>query len=266
VNVGTGFGRPRHHHRVTESTNQGARGLALAGAPSGAVVTASEQTAGRGRRGRTWNAPAGKALLFSAILRPLGLEHALLPLSVPLAVCAAVESLAPVECQVKWPNDVWICEREALQGEGEAGNIDVGPDAKPHLLGRKVAGVLIEAQPPDWAVIGIGLNVAIEPEEFPADLRQPAVSVGNEVGVEEALATVCEQLDAWVEAEAVRVLAEFRRRDALLGREVSWEGAGAPAGSGSGVADGVDERGNLIVVAGGERVSLGAGEVQLAVP
>jgi BirA family transcriptional regulator, biotin operon repressor / biotin---[acetyl-CoA-carboxylase] ligase len=239
VNVPPGFGRPRHHHRVTESTNQGARGLALAGAPSGAVVTAGEQTAGRGRRGRTWTAPAGKALLVSAILRPLGLEHVLLPLSVPLAVCAAVESLAPVECQVKWPNDVWIEE-------------------------RKVAGVLIEAQPPDWAVIGIGLNVAIEPHEFPADLRHPAVSVGRGVGVEEALAAACQQLDAWVEADPERVLAEFRGRDALLGREVRWEGAGAPAGLGSGIADGVDERGNLIVVTeGGERLSLGAGEVTL---
>jgi biotin-(acetyl-CoA carboxylase) ligase len=165
---------------------------------------------------------------------------------------------------VKWPNDVWICEREALQGEGEVGNIDVGPDAKPQVLGRKVAGVLIEAQPPDWAVIGIGLNVAIEPHEFPADLRHPAVSVGRGVGVEEALAAACQQLDAWVEADPERVLAEFRGRDALLGREVRWEGAGAPAGLGSGIADGVDERGNLIVVTeGGERLSLGAGEVTL---
>jgi len=150
----TRFGHPRRHFRVTDSTNERARELALAGGPSGTVVTAREQTAGRGRRGRGWTAPAGKALLCSAILRPLGPEHALLPLAVPLAVCEVVESLAPVRCQVKWPNDVWIDE-------------------------RKVAGVLIEAQAPDWAVIGVGLNVAIEPEEFPADLRQPPTSVGG---------------------------------------------------------------------------------------
>src|SRR5919204_5745856 len=145
----TGFGRPLRHFGVTESTNERGRELALAGAPSGTVVTAGEQTAGRGRRGRTWTAPAGKALLCSAILRPLERKHALLPLAVPLAVCEAVESLVPLECRVKWPNDVWH-------------------------EGRKLAGVLIEARPPDWAVIGIGLNVSIEPEEFPDDLRQPA--------------------------------------------------------------------------------------------
>ena len=87
------FGSPHQHLRLTESTNDVARELADEGAPSGTVVTASEQSAGRGRRGRVWSAPAGKALLYSAILRPLELEHALLPLSVPVAVCEAVYAL-----------------------------------------------------------------------------------------------------------------------------------------------------------------------------
>ncbi len=138
----TAFGHPHLHLRLTGSTNERARALAEAGAPSGTIVTAGEQSAGRGRRGRVWSAPAGKALLYSAILRPLDREHALLPLSVPVAVCEAIESIAPVECAIKWPNDVWIDE-------------------------RKVAGVLIEARPPDWAVIGVGVNVAIEAGEFP---------------------------------------------------------------------------------------------------
>ena len=205
------------------------------------VVTAGEQTAGRGRRGRQWSAPAGKALLCSAILSPLAAEHALLPLAVPLAVCEAVESLAPLRCQVKWPNDVWSEE-------------------------RKLAGILIEAQPPSWAVIGIGLNVSIEPDEFPADLRQPAVSLGHGVGTEEALEEVCERLGKWVGADRERMLTEFRKRDALRGREIGWVGAGGDAQAGSGVADGIDERGNLVVVGtGGERLSLGSGEVSLSV-
>jgi BirA family biotin operon repressor/biotin-[acetyl-CoA-carboxylase] ligase len=237
--VTTRFGRPRHHFRVTDSTNERARELVLGGAPSGSVVTAAEQTAGRGRLRRSWTAPAGKALLCSAILRPLAREHALLPLAVPLAVCEGVESLAPLECRVKWPNDVWVRE-------------------------RKLAGVLIEAQPPDWAVIGIGLNVAIRPGEFPAELRQPAISVGHGVGVEEALAAVCERLGHWVDSLGERILAAFSERDALRGREVRWEGAGDATAAGRGVAEGIDERGNLIVVTGGgERLSLGAGEVQL---
>ena len=66
--------------------------------------------------------------------------------------------------------------------------------------------MLIEAQPPAWAVIGIGLNVAIEPDEFPADLRQPATSMGHGVGVEGALAAVCERLESWVDAGAERVV------------------------------------------------------------
>ena len=148
------FGSPHRHFTATDSTNTRARELAASGAPGGTVVTAREQTAGRGRVGRVWTAPEGKALLYSAILRPLDQRHLLLPLSVPLAVCATAEALRPdAKCMVKWPNDVW-------------------------LDGRKLAGILIEARPQDgWAVIGIGLNLTIAPDEFPADLRQPAVSL-----------------------------------------------------------------------------------------
>jgi len=233
----TGFGRPRHHLRTTDSTNERARELAEAGAPSGAVVTADEQTAGRGRRGRAWSAPPGKALLYSAILRDLDERHALLPLAVPLAVCEAIEAVAPLSCRVKWPNDVWID-------------------------GSKVAGVLIEAQPPDWAVIGIGINVAIEPDEFPPQLRWPATSVGRGATVPGILASLNEALSGWVVRPADETLASFRERDALQGREVAWAGAG----EGNGVARGIDDRGNLVVETSGDgRVALGAGEVTLRV-
>jgi BirA family transcriptional regulator, biotin operon repressor / biotin---[acetyl-CoA-carboxylase] ligase len=228
------FGAPHRHYRVTDSTNTRARELVEAGAPGGTVVTAREQTAGRGRVGRVWTAPEGKALLYSAILRPLDQRHLLLPLSVPLAVCAAAEVLRPgSECMVKWPNDVW-------------------------LEGRKLSGILIEAKPQDgWAVIGIGLNLSIEPDEFPDDLRQPAISLGNGITPEQAREELDTQLSNWAYAREDEVLDEWRRRDGLRGREVAWE-------DGSGVADGIDDRGNLIVaVAGGGRVSLGAGEVQL---
>jgi BirA family transcriptional regulator, biotin operon repressor / biotin---[acetyl-CoA-carboxylase] ligase len=250
------FGRPHRHFRVTDSTNTRARELAEAGAPGGTVVTAREQTAGRGRIGRVWTAPEGKALLYSAILSPLDQRHLLLPLSVPLAVCAAAEDLHPdIECQVKWPNDIW-------------------------LEGRKLSGILIEAKPQHgWAVIGIGLNLTIASDEFPPDLRQPAVSLFGPADESRrrgsggrspllsagpppptpstATEILSRHLDHWVWAEDEEVLNEWRRRDGLRGREVGWE-------DGSGVADGIDDRGNLIVtVAGGGRVSLGAGEVQL---
>jgi BirA family biotin operon repressor/biotin-[acetyl-CoA-carboxylase] ligase len=261
----TAFGHPRRHYRRTSSTNDRARELAEAGAPAGTVVTAAEQTEGRGRWGRRWSSPAGSALLASAILRPLDEGDALLPLAVPLAVCDAVEALAAVRCQVKWPNDVWICEPEADQGEGAAGSSDVGPEAKPVVAGRKVAGILIEARPPEWAVIGVGVNVAIPDDAFPTDLRWPATSVGHGVEVDGLLVELCERLASWVDAPAGEVLDAFAARDALRGRRLSWEGAGGKVASGAGTGAGIDGRGNLLVDAdAGERVALGAGEIRLA--
>ena len=230
------FGRPHRHLRRTDSTNARARELAQAGAPSGVVVTADEQTAGRGRRGRSWFAPPGSALLYSALLRPWG-ERPLLPIAVPLAVCETAEALAPIRCRVKWPNDVWVDD-------------------------RKLAGVLIEGRSGaggGWAVIGVGLNVAIPAERFPAELRQRATSLGDGIAVSAALAELNRRLGSWVDAEEAAILAAFRRRDALRGRRLRWQG-------GSGVAAGIDEAGHLLVDEDhGARVVLGAGEVHLAV-
>lgn len=227
------FGAAHEHHERLDSTNTRARELAAEGAAHGTVVTAGEQTAGRGRQGRSWTAPANKALLYSAIVRPLDERHLMLPLAAPLAVCAAAEELRPgIECRVKWPNDVWHEE-------------------------RKLAGVLIEARPQDgWAVVGIGLNLTIGADEFPPELRDTAISLfpSEEQNATEVLHR---HLATWVEAEPGSVLAEWRRRDALRGREVTWDG-------GSGIADGVDDRGYLVVLtADGDRVVLGAGEVHL---
>jgi BirA family transcriptional regulator, biotin operon repressor / biotin---[acetyl-CoA-carboxylase] ligase len=227
------FGHPHHHFTRTDSTNSRARQLAAAGAPHGTVITAAEQTAGRGRQGRTWTAPPNRALLYSAIVRPLAEHHVMLPLAVPLAVCEAAEELNPhLNCKVKWPNDI-------------------------HVEGRKLSGVLIEARPQDgWAVIGVGLNTSVGTEDFPEELKATATSL-QDVRIDDARKALDEHLARWLSAEVDEVLAAWRERDALLGREVEWEG-------GSGVADGVDDRGYLVVVTpGGDRVALGAGEVHL---
>jgi BirA family biotin operon repressor/biotin-[acetyl-CoA-carboxylase] ligase len=249
------FGEPHEHHERLDSTNTRARELAAEGAAHGTIVTADVQTAGRGRQGRTWVAPPGKALLYSAIVRPLDDRHLMLPLAVPLAVCEAAEEMRPdISCKVKWPNDIWLEE-------------------------RKLAGVLIEARPQDgWAVVGIGLNLSISTEEFAADLRDTAISLyGNEEGglggpqpnlpavvragspktPRTATAALNRHLHRWVTADPDTVLAAWRQRDALKGRQISWD-------NGSGIADGVDERGYLLVrIADGDRVALGAGEVHL---
>ena len=241
------FGSPHRHFRGTDSTNERAKELALSGAPPGLIVTANEQSAGRGRRGNAWFAPPGACLLYSALLRPFDAEQApLLPLAVPVAVCEAAEAVAPVRCQVKWPNDVWIDE-------------------------RKVAGVLAEARPDEgWAVIGVGLNVAIRGQDFPPDLGEIATSLlpteaegglppGGAPGVRRALTALNESLGRWTEARGDEILDAYRPRDALCGRRISWDG-------GSGVAEEVDERGHLVVAQDdGDRVALGAGEVHLAI-
>lgn len=243
------IGAPRHHFRRTDSTSTRARELAEAGAPHGTIVTAAEQTAGRGRQGRIWVAPAGKALLISIVLRRLGPRPQLLPLAAGLAVCEASESLAPIRCQIKWPNDVMINDplrAGAQEGSREASSL------------RKLAGILVEARPAEsWAVLGIGLNVAIAPEDLPPELRDTAGSLGGGATVEAAFAALTGSLERWIEASAETVLAGCRERDALRGRAVSWSG-------GRGTAAGIDDAGSLLVDAGGERVALDSGEVHLA--
>ena len=230
------LGSPRAHHRLTDSTNARLRELAIGGAPHGTIVTADEQSAGRGRQGRTWTAPAGKALLLSLLVRGLGRRDALLPLAVPVAVAEACERLAGVACRIKWPNDVWIGD-------------------------RKVAGVLLEGRPQEgWAVIGIGLNVSIAADEFPEELRGLATSLAIESGawldVDVVLAEVLGALQARLASPPREILAEWRARDALVGREVRWNG-------GLGRAAGLDESGGLVVETADGRVVLDAGEVHL---
>ena len=221
------LGTPRLHLRATDSTNERARGLAVAGAPHGALVTAAEQAAGRGRQGRTWSAPAGQALLMSLLLRDP-------PRFLPLAAAVAVADVAGDGARIKWPNDVL-------------------------LDGRKVAGILVEGRPQErWAVLGIGLNVAIRVEDLPADLRETATTLGLAArDVEPTLERLLAALERRLADGEAAILESWRARDALRGREVRWA-------AGTGRAAGVDDDGRLLVdVAGGGRTALDAGEVHL---
>ena len=246
------FGRPHRHFRLTDSTNERAKELALAGAPGGLVVTADEQTAGRGRRGHSWFGPPGSSLLYSALLRPFSGDP-LLALAVPLAVCDAAESLAPVRCRVKWPNDVWVEDRKLAGALVETHLSSGGPGR--NAEGANAAG--------SWAVIGIGLNVTVSDDEFPAELRDAATSLAivaanAELTLAAAITMINQRLAYWVAASSGEVVGEFRRRDALAGRPISWDG-------GSGVAAGIDDRGHLLVeTAEGDTKALGAGEVHLS--
>ena len=227
------LGHPRLHLRSTDSTNERARALALAGAPHGTLVTAAEQTAGRGRQGRRWSAPAGSALLMSLILRE---PPALLPLIGAVAVC----DVAGDDARVKWPNDIVVARGESL---------------------TKLAGILIEGRPQEgWAVLGIGVNVAVRVDELPVELRDSAASLGLPgEEIEPLLARLLAVLQERLGEPSAEALDAWRARDALRGREISWA-------AGRGRADGVDGNGRLIVeLAGGGHTTLDAGEVHLAV-
>jgi BirA family transcriptional regulator, biotin operon repressor / biotin---[acetyl-CoA-carboxylase] ligase len=243
------LGGPVVHLDSTGSTNDVARSLALAGAPSGTAVLAEEQTAGRGRQGRSWSAPRGRSLTLSIVHRTVGPsgELELLPLILALAVCDACDA-AGVRCGIKWPNDVWAGE-------------------------RKLAGILIETRPQDgWAVIGIGLNVNTGQDELDPSLHDSATSlrIASGAAVERAgvldslLAALAARLGQLRDGERVALLDAYAERDVLRGRRISW--SGGSGGDATGEAGGIDERGNLIVWAsGGERLTLSAGEVHLSV-
>jgi BirA family transcriptional regulator, biotin operon repressor / biotin---[acetyl-CoA-carboxylase] ligase len=226
--VSARLGRPRLHLRTTTSTNDQARALARAGAPHGALVTAAEQSAGRGRQGRAWSAPPGQALLLSLVLRDP-------PALLPLAAALAVAEVAGPDARIKWPNDVL-------------------------LDGRKVAGVLAEGRMDEgWAVLGIGLNVALRVEELPPELHATAGTLGlRPADVEPTLDRLLVALEgALGQAGSAALLDAYRDRDALLGREVRWAG-------GRGRGAGIDGAGRLVVeLADGGRTALSAGEVHL---
>jgi BirA family biotin operon repressor/biotin-[acetyl-CoA-carboxylase] ligase len=186
----------REHHKSIGSTNTRARELAEQGAPHWTLVTADEQTAGRGRYGRSWVTPPGAAIAASLVLRSF---DDLLPLRAGLAVA----DVAGEDARVKWPNDVWV-------------------------HGRKVAGILVEAREHAWAVLGIGVNVA--PTEFPPELADTAGTLGRD-DVEVVLSELLAALETRLSQPRVDVLTALRERDALLGKPVRWQGGeGTAAG------------------------------------
>jgi BirA family transcriptional regulator, biotin operon repressor / biotin---[acetyl-CoA-carboxylase] ligase len=247
------LGRPRVHLRRTGSTNDRARELAGAGAPHGTLVTASAQTAGRGRQGRRWSAPANSSLLISLVLRE---PPALLPLIAAVAVC----DIAGKDALVKWPNDIVLsrdrpASADAGTGDAEATSANTGA---PPLA--KLAGILAEGRPQaGWAVLGIGMNVAVRLEDLPLELRAGAATLGYSP---DALELTLDRLIAALErrlAEPTRAtLDAWRSRDALYGREITW---GVER---RGHAQGIDGEGRLIVeLSDGGHTMLDAGEVHL---
>jgi BirA family biotin operon repressor/biotin-[acetyl-CoA-carboxylase] ligase len=242
------LGQTLHCSPELPSTNDRAKELAEAGAVHGEVVIAESQTAGRGRRGRTWASPSGRNLYMSVILRPqLPPQRAPeLTLVASLAACDACRQ-AGVEAGIKWPNDVLVD-------------------------GRKVAGILTElSAEPDavhWVVLGIGVNLNSGEDDFPDELRDVATSLAIERGqaVPRALftAALLSTLEEWLDLHASEgfgpIREAWRARSFTLGREVRVDSDGAEV---TGVAEDIDEVGALLVRTRSGLSRVVAGDVHL---
>jgi BirA family biotin operon repressor/biotin-[acetyl-CoA-carboxylase] ligase len=199
-----------HYFASVASTNAIAKELADAGEPEGTVVLADEQTGGRGRSGRAWFSPAGLGVWASIVVRP-SLESrrlAGLGIATAVAIADALGRIYSFGARVKWPNDILVD-------------------------GKKLGGILVEAgqiagDVVESAVVGVGLNVAIEPDVFPEELRSLATSlstvVGRPVDRLDALRVVLEAFDAaydrYPSEGAASARGRWRELSVLLGRAV----------------------------------------------
>ncbi|HET9691024.1 MAG TPA: biotin--[acetyl-CoA-carboxylase] ligase [Acidimicrobiales bacterium] len=226
----TRFGDLRHFDSI-DSTNRWLREEAAAGAPEGLVAVADHQSAGRGRLGRTWEAPAGSALLMSVLLRPAHLPPERLHLvtaAVALAAADACADLAGVAAELKWPNDLLVGD-------------------------RKLAGVLAEAVA-GAVVVGIGVNLSAGPPGA-AHLGEGGAAADRDALLSALLTGLERRLAAGWDAVAT----EHRARCGTVGRRVRVELADRTI---TGVARAVDPDGRLVVAADdGTEVAVTAGDV-----
>ena len=237
----------------TGSTNTDCAARARAGAPEGLVLAAEEQTAGRGRLGRTWLSPPRAALTFSVLLRPVGVppvRRGWLPLLAGVAAATAVRQVSGLDVRLKWPNDLLL-----------------GP--------RKLAGILAE-QSGGAVIAGIGVNVSATRGELPATgaAALPATSLLLEGSAsldrERLLGEILAQIERWYQAwrdtqipgdpQASGLRAAYLGLCSTLGRDVR---ADLPAGTViRGTAAGIDTEGRLIVRTPDGEVAVSAGDVR----
>ncbi len=229
------------HREVCDSTQDLARAALQQGAMAGTVIVTDWQRKGRGRYGRPWTAPPGRALLFSTILIPPSGLIGALPLLAGVAVSDGIETLTGVQCDLKWPNDVLAAE-------------------------SKLAGILAERPSGPAVVLGVGVNVNLAQADLPAQAAAISllVLIGREVSRERLLASILNSLDAWygraIEEGTQAIIAAWRQRASMLGHPVEVTQNGSVR---LGVAEDIDEAGGLILrYDDGRRETFLAGEVR----
>ena len=226
------LGRVLHYEESLPSTNARAYELANEGAFHGEVVLTEQQTAGKGRRGRTWVSPPGKNLYFSAILRPeLPPQRAPeLTLVAAVALCETLRE-AGAKATIKWPNDVQID-------------------------GKKVAGILTElsadTERVHFVILGIGVNLNAQPSDFPPELAELATSVeicrGQPVPRALFAAALWTRLEQWLDAHADEgfgpVREAWKAMASTLGQDVLVRGEQREL---RGIAEDLDDSGALLL-------------------
>jgi BirA family biotin operon repressor/biotin-[acetyl-CoA-carboxylase] ligase len=240
---------PATYVEATGSTNDDLMALGDAGAPAWTVLVAGHQTAGRGRMGRSWEAPPGSSLLLSVLLRPT-IEPSrapLLSLFAATTMAQAIEDTAGVGAACEWPNDLLT------------------------RAGFKLGGVLLDSQIAGGEVlhivIGVGVNMTQTADDFPRNLRLPASSLSIEGGSarpEELLRSFLYRLHDRLELDAHYfapwVVSTYRQRCATIGRTVratTVDGAII-----EGEASDIGPNGELIVTTATGDVSVASGEVE----
>ncbi len=245
------LGRELRYLASTDSTNSQLEKLARAGAPEGTVMTADEQTAGRGRMAREWFSPPGANLYFSLLLRPRVPPAAAVTLSLlaGLAIARAVEEVTPgLAPRIKWPNDLWIDD-------------------------RKLCGILCDMQAEAdcvrYLIVGVGVNVNLLSDDWPPELARRAISLrdacGHPVSRAKLLAAILNRFEklyrTWTEQGLAPFLDTIRKRDALAGRRITLEQGGRRI---AGKALGLSPDGSLLLERDGEPpLAVWAGDVHI---
>lgn len=227
-------------HAELASTSDECVRRAKAGEPAGLAVLALRQTAGRGSRGRSWNAPEGN-LNLSILLRPSRTlaEAGLFSLITGIAVAQALEGLGARHLSLKWPNDILAD-------------------------GAKLAGILIDAAPDDgkldWLVAGIGVNLRYAPE-IPGRRTASLAQQGLEIEPEIAAGAILSCLEIWMEAPAEDIRQAWLARGHALGTPMEIAFAGKSLAGGFA---GLTGRGELLLRCEDRIETINTGEVLLA--
>lgn len=235
--------------REVTSTNTVLKQEAERGAPEGSVLIAESQTAGKGRLGRQFHSPLDTGLYLSILLRPsFSAEQSLfITTAAAVAVAEAVEDITGHKTQIKWVNDIY-------------------------LEGRKVCGILTEANVDfesgrlNWAVLGIGINIAKPPEGFPEEIKDIATALfpdGCSVAVRSSLAAavISRFFTHYERLTEKEFMSEYKRRSFLTGKEVTFTLGNETI---HGVVTGISDDAHLLVkTENGEERAFSAGEVTL---